>query len=415
MRAIGTFVQVALAPAVLLPALLLTATPALADVKQGVEAWERGDYKSAVAQWRPIAVAGDPDAQFNLGQAYKLGRGVPVDLAQAEQWYRRAVESGHLQAEDNLGLVLFTANKREEAMTYLARAAARGEPRAQYVMGTAHFNGDLAERDWARAYALTKRASDAGLQIASARLAQLDRLIPLEERQRGLAMLPDMERSEQRTRLAAATAAMPAAPKPAPSAVKPARVPASEPGVRYTPPTVIAAGPVPPPPAYDAPEPPRALPRPDAKPVAPALRPAPVPSPIATTDLPPSEPGTGYVPPAMDGLPAPAAAAPVAAPPAATPPPVAAKPKPQPKAPPAAASKGGWRAQLGAFSDEARARALWMSLEKKFPAAAAAQPYLVKAGTVTRLQAGEFASRSEADAFCAKVKPGGQPCVVVSK
>ena len=78
MRTIGTLVQLAL-PA----ALLLAAVPALADVKAGVDAWERGDYPAAVAEWRPLAVGGDPDAQFNLGQAYKLGRGVPVDLGQA--------------------------------------------------------------------------------------------------------------------------------------------------------------------------------------------------------------------------------------------------------------------------------------------------------------------------------------------
>ena len=77
--------------------------------------------------------------------------------------------------------------------SFIVRSAARGEPRAQYVLGTAHFNGDLATRDWPRAYALTKRASDAGLSIASARLVQLDNLIPLDQRQRGLAMIPDME------------------------------------------------------------------------------------------------------------------------------------------------------------------------------------------------------------------------------
>lgn len=401
MRAIGTLLKMAL-PA----AIMLGAAPALADVKSGVEAWERGDYKAAVAEWRPLAIGGDPDAQFNIGQAYKLGRGVPVDLAQAEQWYRRAADQGHLQAEDNLGLVLFTANRREEAMTYIMRASDRGEPRAQYVLGTAHFNGDLAERDWARAYALTKRASDAGLQIASARLAQLDRLIPLEDRQRGLAMLPDMERSEQRTRLAAATAAMPAAPKPAPGPVKPTRLPPSEPGVRYTPPPVIASGPVPRPPAY---EPPVTAPPAVRIPDAPVMRPTVVPKPIVTAELPPSEPGTSYAPPPeVEDVPPVAAPAPVPVRVAAAAPPPAPKPTP-------AARKSGWRAQLGAFGEEGRARALWLSLEKKYPAVAAAQPYLVKAGAVTRLQAGEFASKAEADAFCAKVKPGGQACVVIGK
>ncbi|HEY0595776.1 tetratricopeptide repeat protein, partial [Sphingopyxis sp.] len=185
MRSFRTAISLALP----LIAASMLAAPAHADVKEGVDAWQAGNYQAAVAEWRPLAIAGDADAQFNLGQAYKLGRGVPTDLGQAEVWYRRAAKQGHLQAEDNLGLVLFTANRREEAMPYITRSAERGEPRAQYVLGTALFNGDLAPQDLPRAYALTKRASDAGLTIASARLAQLDNLIPLEQRQRGLAML----------------------------------------------------------------------------------------------------------------------------------------------------------------------------------------------------------------------------------
>ncbi|MDX2208758.1 MAG: SPOR domain-containing protein [Sphingopyxis sp.] len=286
-------------------ALLFTPLVAYADVKSGVDAWERGEYAAAVAQWRPLAIAGDPDAQFNLAQAYKLGRGLPVDLAEAEAWFRRAADQGHLQAEDNLGLVLFTANKREAAMPYISRAAARGEPRAQYVLGTAHFNGDLASRDWALAYALTKRASDAGLQVASARLAQLDTLIPLEERQRGLAMLPELEKSEQRTRLAAITAPPAPAPKPAAARPAPPRVPA-------------------------------------------------VPSPVADN----------------------------------------------------------WRAQLGAFGNEANARSLYSAIAKKHPGT---RPYYVKAGAVTRLQAGNFAARADAEAFCAKVRTANQPCIVVAR
>lgn len=391
---------------------LALAAPALADVKDGVDAWDAGDYQKAVAEWRPLAVAGDPDAQFNLGQAYKLGRGVPADLGQAEVWYRRAAKQGHLQAEDNLGLILFTANKRDEAMPYINASAARGEPRAQYVLGTAMFNGDLAPKDWPRAYALTKRASDAGLEIASARLAQLDRLIPLEQRQLGLSLLPQMEKDEARARLAAVNAAAPTAPaKAEPSPIRTASLPASTPGASYSPPPVVAPAPVP------------------AKPLSPAAKAAAnaaseatsvadatvaaaaigKPAPIETA---PAAPGTSYPAPPESGD----------RPPAAKPAP--AKPAPikvaeaRPAAPkPASAAVGDspWRAQLGAFGVEANARRLWASLGKKYPAVAARQPYLVKAGAVTRLQAGAFTNKGEAESFCATVRKGGQACMVVSK
>jgi len=95
MRSFRTAVSRALP---LIAASMLAAAPAHADVKDGVDAWQAGNYAAAVAQWRPLALAGDADAQFNLGQAYKLGRGVPADLVQAEAWYRRAAKQGHLQA-----------------------------------------------------------------------------------------------------------------------------------------------------------------------------------------------------------------------------------------------------------------------------------------------------------------------------
>ena len=53
----------------------------------------------AVAIWRPLAEAGDADAAFNLGQAYRLGKGVPTDLAAAQTWFERAARKGHVDAQ----------------------------------------------------------------------------------------------------------------------------------------------------------------------------------------------------------------------------------------------------------------------------------------------------------------------------
>lgn len=422
------------APALAAPKAVAPAAAAAPDVKAGVDAWEAGDYAKAVAVWRPLAIAGDPDAQFNLGQAYKLGRGVPADLNQAEGWYRRAAKQGHLQAEDNLGLVLFTANRRDEAMPFITRSAERGEPRAQYVLGTAMFNGDLAAKDWPRAYALTKRASDAGLGIASARLAQLDRLIPLDQRQRGLALLPEMEKNEQRARLAAVNAAAPEAPKSAPSPVQTASLPASLPGTLYTPPPVLAPAPAPAP----APTPRPAAPlSPAAQHAAAAAAEAAASADVATAAAkdetirvvtpPPSQPaapGTSYAAPPEKG-PLPPAETPATPPtpapaPAPAPAPVqqkvvAATPKVVTPAPTPAAGKSPWRAQLGAFGVEANARSLWRTVEKAYPAAAARQPYLVKSGKLTRLQVGDFASKADAESFCSAVKKDGRPCLVVDR
>lgn len=156
-----------------------------AAVRAGVEAYNRQDFAAAMRAWRPAAEKGDPDAQFNLGQMYKLGTGVPADLAEAEKWYRLAALQGHELAEANYGMVLFENGKREAAVPWLERAVLHGEPRAQYLLGVMLFNGDGVAKNWVRAYALMLRSADGGLEAATRTLAQMDQYIPLADRQAG--------------------------------------------------------------------------------------------------------------------------------------------------------------------------------------------------------------------------------------
>jgi len=237
--------------------LLLAAGAARADVKAGVDAWNQGDYDRAIATWRPLAIGGDADAQFNLGQAYKLGRGVPVDIAVALEWFRRAADQNHEKARDNYGLLLFQQGRQEDAIPYIRASAERGEPRAQYVYATALFNGDLAPRDWPRAYALMTRASQAGLAQATTSLAQMDSFIPEAERAQGLALATAMANGQT--------------PAPAPAAA-PDRVAPPPAPVRA--PVVAAAPPVAPPDLAPPPRPPVSIDARPARPATPAPRPA---------------------------------------------------------------------------------------------------------------------------------------------
>jgi len=180
-----------ISPFTVLLAAMLLASPAIAadsTVKAGIEAWQRGDDAAAVAIWRTLADKNDPDALFNLGQAYRLGRGVKIDLAKAQDLFERAARLGHLDAQTSLGLMLFQNGNRIAAMRWLKSAAERGEPRALLIYGTALFNGDGVTRDPVKAYAYVSRAAAQGLAPAKETLVQMDELIPLEERQKGVAM-----------------------------------------------------------------------------------------------------------------------------------------------------------------------------------------------------------------------------------
>lgn len=158
------------------------------SVKAGIEAWQRADYASAVAIWRPLAERGDADAQFNLGQAYRLGRGVPINLGAAKTWFERAANGGHLDAETTLGLLQFQNGEQAQGLKWLKQAADQGEPRALLVYGTALYNGDGVTQDRVLGYAYVSRAAAQGLEPAKDTLAQLDQLMPVADRQKGVAL-----------------------------------------------------------------------------------------------------------------------------------------------------------------------------------------------------------------------------------
>lgn len=210
---------------ILLCAAFAAAPPVVAQsVGDGITAWQARDYASAVKIWRPLAEAGNADAAFNLGQAYRLGRGVPVNLAAAQTWLLRAASKDHVDAQSTLGLLLFDSGDRSGGLRWLKEAADAGEARALLVYGTALFNGDGVPRDQVRAYALVSRAAAQGLAPAKATLAEMDKIIPLDQRRKGVALAL----AEAKRKLPAPAADKPksvtaAAPRTPPAAAAPAK------------------------------------------------------------------------------------------------------------------------------------------------------------------------------------------------
>ena len=364
-------------------ALVLTgmaAAPAMAEVKAGVDAWTAGDFATAVREWAGPAAEGDPDAQFNMGQAYRLGRGVETDVAQAEALYARAAAQGHVKAADNYGLLLFQRGAREEALPYISAAAMRGDPRAQYVLGIAHFNGDLVKKDWRRAYALLTLANSAGLPQARGALAQMDEYIPLEDREAAQPMAAALKAEAEAARarqLAAVDLALGTDAPTVPVVTTPAQPqpvvrPAGTPRVAGTASTAGSAG--------------ADYTLPSAQPTVVAAQKAEDLSRAAVTVAEAPE-ATRVTTPAPQAAPAPAPAAAVEQ------------------------SSGPWKVQLGAFGVPGNAEKLWSQLAGRSEIEGR-ERVLLKSGRLTRLLAGGYASRDEANAACASLKRSGQACLV---
>ena len=91
-------------PFALILSMICFVTPAWADFKTAMEAYNRGDFATALREWRPLAEQGDASAQFYLGLSYENGDGVPRDYTKARQWYEKSAAQGEAKAQLYLGL-----------------------------------------------------------------------------------------------------------------------------------------------------------------------------------------------------------------------------------------------------------------------------------------------------------------------
>ncbi len=130
--------------------------PAWADFQAGFAAWDRGDYATALREWKPLAEQGDAVAQFNIGLMYGNGRGVPQDYAEAVKWYRKSAEQGYANAQNNIGLMYDNGQgvpqDYAEALKWFRKAAEQGVPRAQRNLGIMYHYGQGVPQDYVQAH-----------------------------------------------------------------------------------------------------------------------------------------------------------------------------------------------------------------------------------------------------------------------
>jgi uncharacterized protein len=99
------------------------------EYAKGVDAFLAGDHASAWFRFLGLARMGDADAQYNLGQMYRRGEGVPRDLVQARRWYEAAAAQNFEEAQFQLGVMWemgsgVPPNMAEARRWYMAAARA---------------------------------------------------------------------------------------------------------------------------------------------------------------------------------------------------------------------------------------------------------------------------------------------------
>lgn len=100
--------------------------------EEGVDAYDQGQYATAVSLWLPLAERGNVAAQYSVAVLYEKGLGVTQDYAAAARWYAKAAEQGDAEAQYSIGVLYETGTgvtrNLEEAQKWYASVIAN--PRA---------------------------------------------------------------------------------------------------------------------------------------------------------------------------------------------------------------------------------------------------------------------------------------------
>ncbi len=108
--------------------------PAWADFQAGLDAYNRGDYPTALREFTPPAKQGVAEAQHILGVLYEKGKAVLQDFARARQWYEKAAAQGIAGAQYRLGALYHHGyggpQDFVQAYKWYNLAAANGEKKA---------------------------------------------------------------------------------------------------------------------------------------------------------------------------------------------------------------------------------------------------------------------------------------------
>ncbi|WP_119303728.1 SPOR domain-containing protein [Dongia deserti] len=79
--------------------------PAMAGMSEGVAAVTVGDYEKAIAEFQPLASAGDAAAQYQLAKIYLEGRGPANGVPQGVELMTKAANGNYPEAQAQLGLM----------------------------------------------------------------------------------------------------------------------------------------------------------------------------------------------------------------------------------------------------------------------------------------------------------------------
>ena len=134
----------------------LSPVAVLADYQDGRDAFDRGDYSTALKEFEILAKQNDSRGQYALAVMYDIGEGVLQSSKEAVKYYRLAAAQDFANAQNNLGVAYDrgegVGTDYKEAMKWYLLAAERGNKDAPNNIGVLYMIGFGVPRSFAKAY-----------------------------------------------------------------------------------------------------------------------------------------------------------------------------------------------------------------------------------------------------------------------
>ncbi|MCE0497673.1 MAG: SEL1-like repeat protein [Methylacidiphilales bacterium] len=119
---------------------------------------------------------GDSYAQSWIGNAFDLGLGVKIDLAQALKWHKLAAENGEAYSQSWMGWALDRGSILRRSLTksfkWYKKAALQGYANGQYCVGQSYAEGQGVSKNLKLAVKWWRKAADQSYQEAQVNLGK---------------------------------------------------------------------------------------------------------------------------------------------------------------------------------------------------------------------------------------------------
>ncbi|MDC1290642.1 YHYH domain-containing protein [Candidatus Thioglobus sp.] len=122
----------------------------VANLYKGEEAYNSGDYETAIKHFDLLAAHGSANAQLYIGKMYERGVSFKKNDYWAHHWINKAAELGLPEAQYTLGYFyrneVGVVKDLKQTVKWFKKAGKKGHAKAQFNLGAMYINGDSVSK-----------------------------------------------------------------------------------------------------------------------------------------------------------------------------------------------------------------------------------------------------------------------------